>query len=505
MISAPSDYTNLGFEAMRDAMLELARENLPEWTDFSENDLGVLLVELVAYASDVTLYYQNRIAANLLPETSDEPPALTRLLRLIGYELLPPAPAVAELRLAFDAVTPLPIAIPRGTQFFVTAPAGQRLTFETARDVEIQALTPPDTANLRYFSPLAVVEGTTTAGELIGISDGSPNQIHRLKQQNPISGSVEVLVNEPGGQTRWEVVDTLARSTPADRRCVAQRSADGFVDLIFGDGVNGAIPPRGSTVTPVTIAATYRVGGGTLGNVSRGTEFRSSLASIRRAVALDDANGGAPLEDRERARRLAPRLFRAQERAVTTADFEDLALQVPGVGKARAVAANWNQVVLYVAPTGKVAAPSELLQRDLLAFFESRRMVTTELVVVGPKPADIYLAADIQAQPFYLAADVVSAVESAVAAYFAFDAVSFGQALYLSRIYDLIQSLPQVASLLVTRFSRAPDGSVDGDGTLALAANELPRLGYRDNPATPANPAEPGFRPPILLRVRGAV
>ena len=75
----------------------------------------------------------------------------------------------------------------------------------------------------------------------------------------------------------------------------------------------------------------------------------------------------------------------------------DLALQVDGVGKALAVALGWNQVVLFIAPTGQVAEPSELLKRDLLAFFESRRMTTTPITVVGPSPADIYIAATVQA------------------------------------------------------------------------------------------------------------
>src|SRR5437764_3497104 len=97
----PIDYTNLGYDAMREAMLDLARRSLPEWTDLSESDLGVLLLELFAYACDVTLYYQTRIAANLMPGTADEPEALVQLLRLIGYELRPPAPASANLCLAF--------------------------------------------------------------------------------------------------------------------------------------------------------------------------------------------------------------------------------------------------------------------------------------------------------------------------------------------------------------------------------------------------------------------
>ena len=80
--SIPIDYTNLGYDSLREAMLAQARESVPEWTDFSENDLGVVLVELFAHACDITLYYQTRIASNLFPETSDEPDALVQLLDL---------------------------------------------------------------------------------------------------------------------------------------------------------------------------------------------------------------------------------------------------------------------------------------------------------------------------------------------------------------------------------------------------------------------------------------
>src|SRR5947209_3184182 len=129
----PIDYTNLGYDSLRQAMLALARVSLPEWTDFSESDLGVLLVELFAYACDITMYYQTRIAGNLFPATSDQPDALVQLLRLIGYELHPPIPATTELRIAFNAsditaavtATPnTPIIVPAGTSFSVSLSTG---------------------------------------------------------------------------------------------------------------------------------------------------------------------------------------------------------------------------------------------------------------------------------------------------------------------------------------------------------------------------------------------
>jgi uncharacterized phage protein gp47/JayE len=477
----PIDYTNLGYDALRESMLAIARETLPEWTDHSENDLGVLLIELFAYASDITLYYQTRIASQLFPATSDEPESLVQLLRLLGHELRSAPPATVELSVAVDAGQALPLTIPAGTAFQTQTAGGDRLRFETVRDTTITtgSLGPVLEGNLRWFLPVTAVEGRTVADELAGVSDGSPNQLYRLGEGPVIGGSIRVTVTGPGGSTVWHEVRTLATASPDELCFATQRAADGKVTLLFGDGVNGAIPPRGGiSLDQVEILATYRAGGGPEGNVPPGTAFDSPISALRQVVTPAGGTGGAVAESVESARDLAPRLFRAQERAVTADDYVELALRTPGVGKARAVALNWNDVLLYIAPSGRVEQPSELLRRDLLAAFEQSRMVTSALRVLGPDPVDIYFRATVRAQPYFLRDDVRAVVTAAAADLLAFDRVDFGEPLYLSRLYDALQSLPQVASLTVTQFSRTPDGGVDADGVLDLEPFELARAGY---------------------------
>jgi hypothetical protein len=188
---------------------------------------------------------------------------------------------------------------------------------------------------------------------------------------------------------------------------------------------------------------------------------------------------------------------------------------VPGVGKVRAEATSWNDVVLYVAPTGQVAAPSELLRRDLLAHFEHHRMATEAVTVTGPQPVDVYLGAIIRARPFFPLAAVQRAAEDAVARYLAFDRVDFGQPIFLSSVYDLLQDLEQVASLTIFKFSRSADLPADivshpdvvPSGIIELAPFELPRPGYRDAEALPP-PGLPGVdlsrRPTIVTVIEGA-
>src|SRR5262245_42395244 len=114
------DYTNKDFASLRRAMLDLARYRLPEWTDQSPGDLGMLLVDLFASMGDVILYYQDRVATESFLQTAVERRSVLNALRLTGYEVAPPAPAAAELTLVFNSPTngssPI-VTIRQGAQF----------------------------------------------------------------------------------------------------------------------------------------------------------------------------------------------------------------------------------------------------------------------------------------------------------------------------------------------------------------------------------------------------
>jgi len=473
------DYTAVDFDALDAALRDLAARNLPEYTDQSDNDIGALLRQYVAYAADIALYYQTRIAQNLMPATGDDPEALTQLLRWIGYERTPATAATAEVELGFDATVVPPVSLTRGTGFSFTASSGQTVRFELTRDVTVTAAdlgnADASRGGLRYALPFPVIEGRTTSGEEIGRADGSANQLYTLSQPDVLSGSVRLTVTEAGGPRLWQEVDTLLDSGPADRHFVVRRAADGTASILLGDGVNGYAPPAGSIAIPASILADYRTGGGTAGNIPAGSILRPELATIRAATTLGAAGGGRAAESLDTARRFAPRLFRAQDRAVSTADYEDLALAVPGIGKARAVAAGWNTVALFLAPEGRVAEPSEALRASVAAALEPRRILGTELRLLAPDIVEIHVRARVRPGPFTPRNAVRDAVIAEMERFFAFDAVEFGEPLYLSRLYDRIQSLSGVDFLFIDRFTTTPGGGVDGDGVVELTPWQLPK------------------------------
>jgi predicted phage baseplate assembly protein len=247
--------------------------------------------------------------------------------------------------------------------------------------------------------------------------------------------------------------------------------------------VDAANTPRvvfGNRPLPAAInnvRASYRVCAGARGNVAAGalsqtiTEI-TALASVTNPVA---AAGGSDTESADSAISNAPLLFRSVQRAVTAADYIALAQRTGTVAKARVHSPAWNRVELYVAPAGDVLTPlSESLRNYLLAYFDDKRQISTNVQVFGARPAPIAIACAVVVDERFVPAVVVANVRTAVAALLGFERVDFAQTLYLSDIYAVVESVAGVVGTTVERFRRADRPTPDVDAELARSG--LPPL-----------------------------
>jgi uncharacterized phage protein gp47/JayE len=465
------DYTDKDYRSLRQAMLDLAAYRLPEWTDRSPSDIGVLLIELFAYVGDVVSYYQDRIAGESFLDTAVERRSVLNLLRLIGYELAPPVAASADLTLAFNRPgpgQPTVVTVPHGAQFATKAgPGGPAQTFEYLGpdlDVDLAGAAvrarPDDKLG---YAGLPVRHGNTIAGEILGSSTGEPNQTFWLASSPVVLDTLEVDVDEGAGPVRWErrrnllyhlADDGRIELSDADARdYYVQFDADGRAAVIFGDGEYGRRPAVGRD----NVRATYVTGGGAAGNVPPGSieEAKTKIANLASVTNPRPAAGGADAEPIERAVRFGPLAFRSGDRAVTLSDYVSLAFQAGGVAKVRARSTGWNRVELYVAPEGEVCAPApDDLKRRLVSFFEGRRMVGTSVRIEDPVLVPIDISVEIVVEHNYHAESVRQRAERAVASLLAFRNADFGKPLYLSKVYEAVEAIDGVLAATVTRFRR---------------------------------------------------
>ncbi len=485
------DYTNKDFQSLRRAMLELAASRLPEWTDRSAADLGMVMIDLFAYMGDVVLYYQDRIANELFPATASERRSVLNQLRLIGYELSPPVAASTELSLVFKS--------PPGGTTVVTVPQGARFTSVSVTNSGVNGSAPQsfeyldadlaidltsDQVQTRpdgklVYTGLPVLQSTAQPVTIIGSSTGEPNQMFAVPGNPVILSTLVVEVNEGSSWVQWDGVDGLlyslgkdgavTLSTSDSRDFYTQYDENDVLWVIFGDGTYGRIPPVGLN----NIRATYRIGGGAAGNVPA-----AAIAKALTTIPLLDsvtnplpAAGGADHESIDHAVQFGPQAFRSTIRAVTLNDYIALAQNAGGVAKVKAASPSWNTIELYVAPQGDTLRPvPESLRRRLIAFFEDKRMAGTVVEILNATGVPVDISMEIVPDKRFRADTVRQAVEAAMQNLLAFANVDFGQPLYLSDVYGRVESVPGVAAVTVTRFRR------EDSPTIALG-NQLQQLG----------------------------
>ncbi len=529
------DYMARDYDSLLRAMREMAPSVMPEWTDYAqEADFGNVLMELFAHMGDILSYYQDRVANESYLGTAQTRRSVIQHLRLIGYRLSTAAPAAASLILTLPKPkdgSPLPdLAISRGNAFSTKSEKDKRsVRFEytaetdlkiTASEWALVKLNPADSERLLYITDdpakaaavfddpakpggkiyaagIPVEEGRLVKEEVVGISDNTRNQQFKLAHAGLILRSLgsaqavnrDLILTVTVGLTieEWTLRDSLAFSRERQKEFSVEVDDQDRATVIFGDGTFGQIPPTGAT-----IKATYRVGGGALGNVP--AKAIKNLADAPQLVPLgaqvfnpSPSTGGAERESIDHAVQHAPAIFRSLRRAVTAEDYRALALDFKGVGKVRAKAAGWNLVSLYVAPAGG-GYVSDMLRQNLLAYFEDKRPVTTLIEIENVDYVKIYVTAEVGMKPYYTRESVKEQVQAAASNLLDFANVDFGQTLYLSKFYEAIEAIDAVDHVTVTEFRREGKDSLP-TGKVELDPNEIARKpsGLPDDPAGDAD------------------
>lgn len=300
----------------------------------------------------------------------------------------------------------------------------------------------------------------------------------------------------------WPVPDLLS-SSEFDRHFVADVDNEGRAVLRFGDGEYGR-----RLIDVDRVEAWYRVGNGRAGNIGADALAHivepfpppllwPTITAVRNPLP---AQAGVDPELIEQVRQYAPVAFRAQQyRAVTEADYQQAALTIAGVAGAVASfrwTGSWITVFIGIDPVHEddVLTDARGVTRLAPAFRQHvedeltrYRLAGYDLEIRSARYVPLDLSIQLCAKPGYFAADVARAVALALSAgtgpggvpgLFNAANFSFGQPVYLSRIYAAVEAVDGVDSASVTvfqRHGRAPAGELQ-NGVLPIGAWEIVQL-----------------------------
>lgn len=466
----PIDYTSRSYSEIRADLLTAIPEYLPEWTNQTETDFGVVLLELFAYVGDTLNYYIDRVANEAFLTTAVQRRSVLALARLVDYEPSGLTAAGGSVTFTAGDTATVPITIPIGTQVSTLPDPGEDpLIFETTEIGTI--VIAGGTATVDVVEGVSREEGDARP---VGLSSGAADQAFNLYYTNIIEGSIRIFVDEDGAGMQeaqeWGFRRHLIDASAEERTFTLSVEENGVTTVVFGDNINGRIPTAGAIIT-----AQYRTGVGSSGNVGTGAikEMVVPIIGIDTVVNASPTTGGTDVEPLSSIRSSAPRSLAAINRAVTLEDYAALAVKVPGVVRAKASASVYTNITLAVAPSGG-GAPSTALKDAVALYLSDKKQISASITVGDPTYVPINIEVDpLNVEPQYRQTAVELAVKNALLNLLDTQNVDFGEFITLSKVYNAIQAVEGVDYAVVTMLSTTGSGLAN----IQLEDDEIPSVG----------------------------
>lgn len=418
-------------------------------TDVSEGNILVIIISMFAAIAEVLHYYIDTKAREFFLPTARRYTSVQALGNLVGYY---PKGAVAA---TVDLVLTRGDRVSSGSNLSATIPEGYTFTINNLTwTVASKIVVPPYTSQVRVsviqhrLYTLENLQGLTLP---VGSTSLNFNTDELPSGEMYEDGTMDLVIN---GE-HYALVNTFAYSKPTDKHFRVELDSSGNLTILFGDGNFGAAAPSGSTINSATCYLTY----GSASNVNAGS-IDTVLVEGMDTTNPYPATGGSDYESLESMRERIPLQARTQGVAVTKQDYEDLALLVPGVGKAKVEQICGRRVSLYIYPSdssvlGDLQA-SNILKQSVWSKLNPYLPITTILKVYSLGTSDIVLDVDITGRPNYKAEDILTHVRTALYTAYNAQASKIGGTVRVSDLYALMDNLPSIDFLRINKFYVRP-------------------------------------------------
>ena len=301
--------------------------------------------------------------------------------------------------------------------------------------------------------------GQSTAEILGNGSAATSNQAFTLKQApltfvqapTPTGGQSTLQVSANG--VTWTEVPSLYNQAQTAQVYATLNQPGGSTKILFGDGVEGSTLPTGQN----NVQATYRVGLGSAGNVGAGsiTTLIDRPVGVSGVINPEAATGGQDAQSIDDVRANAPLSVLTLGRAVSISDYQNYAATFAGIAKAQAMWINngpGRGVFLTVAGVnGAALPPGNPTLANLIASLKNYDNPLISIHAVSFLETLFRFEADIAYDPAYDPKAVQAAVTASLTQNYSFAARSFGQGVSTGEIAALIQGIPGVIGVNVTK------------------------------------------------------
>jgi len=364
--------------------------------DFEGSGFAVLL-DLLAYNTHYLGFNANMLANEMYLDSADIRKNIVSIAKMLGYTPTSPKSPIASIDVTVNNVTsnPATITAAKGTAFTTTVD-GQTYQFVTNASETISPV-----AGVYKFSNLSVYEGTLVTFKYT-VDSTDVDQRFIIPSVDADTSTLKVSVQNSASDTTtntYTLATGVTSLSATSKVYFLQEQEDGKFEVYFGDGVLGTELSDGNIVI-----LEYIVSNKTEANGASSFTLSTNIGGFTDVsiTTVSNAQGGSEAQTKESIRYNAPLQYSAQDRAVTTSDYESLVKTIyPNAQSVSAWGGEDDETPVYgvVKIAIKAASGSTLTnttKTDLVTQLQKYNVASVRPEIVDPETTKILLTSNVK-------------------------------------------------------------------------------------------------------------
>ena len=324
------NFTSLDFDQIKTSIRDYLRSN-SNFTDYDfEGSNMSVLVDMLAYNTYISSYNANMVSNEVFIDSATLRENVVSLARNIGYT--PRSRKAAKANISFF------VSLQNSNIKFVTLKSGvvcNTLSFGKEGYVFsiLDDITVPVRNGIASFDAIDIYEGTAVNDNFTVSTTESVYNTQRfiLENKGIDTSTLRVTVRDSifsSNPRKFVLSNNILDVTETSKVFYIQEIEDERYEILFGDGIFGA-----KLEADNYIQVSYLISNGEKANFISSFNFSGTLIDgsgfpVRESISLVTTNnvsfGGSEIESINSIRNFAPRLYSAQNRAVTSSDYESI-------------------------------------------------------------------------------------------------------------------------------------------------------------------------------------
>ena len=390
MASTKLDISELDFDAIK-VNLKNFLSKQAEFSDYNFEGSGfAILIDLLAYNTHYLGFNANMLANEMYLDSADIRANVVSLAKMLGYTPSSAKSPVASVDIVVNDATGTTLSMNKG-QTFTTSVNGTTYNYITNEDLTIS---PVD--GVFKFSNVSLYEGTQTTFRYT-VDEQDPDQKFIIPSANADTSTLKVKIQtslQDTSSTTYSQVTGLTKLSSESNIYFLNETDTGKFEVYFGDGILGRKPLQGNIVILEYIVSNKSLSNGASTFVPAGSIGGFSNITV---TANSVSQGGSEPESKESIRFNAPLQYTAQDRAVTTSDYETKVLSVyPNAQSVSAWGGEDDETPIYgvVKIAIKAASGSTLTtqtKQDIISKLKEYNVGSVTPQIVDPEVTSILL------------------------------------------------------------------------------------------------------------------